>query len=213
MPWYRPHDLLRVRDVDALLTDAAPAWTRASLTRVPWVVVRRAEAPAGQVAVGVRGRARHERHALLLPVSGVETLVRPESLRAPAAPAAGEVPAMRALRACRRILDDGLCWGPTGSVGFELATGRATATAASDLDLVIRMSALPSSRWAADLLVQLAELPARVDCQLHTPGGAVALVELAADPDTIVLRTSAGPQLTSHRAARFDTATGLGRTT
>jgi len=213
MPWYRPHDLLRVRDVDALLADAAPAWTRASLTRAPWVVVCRAEAPAGQVAVGVRGRARHERHALFLPVSGVETVAAPESLRAPPAPAAGEVPAMRALRACRRILADGLCWGPTGSVGFELATGRATVTAASDLDLVIRRSALPSSRWAADLLVQLAELPARVDCQLDTPGGAVALVELAADPDTIVLRTSAGPELTSHRAARFDTATGPGRTT
>ena len=205
---YRPHDLIRVRDLDALLAASAPTWMRRSLTRAPWVVVRRAQAPAGQVAVGVRGRVRHERHAVSLLVSDVGTLVPPESLREPAAAVAGAVPAMRALRACRRILGGDLCWGPTGSIGFELATGRATATATSDLDLVIRRSALPSSRWAADLLAQLAELPVRVDCQLDTPAGAVALAELAADPATIVLRTSAGPELVSRRIGWHDTATG-----
>ena len=191
---YRPHDLLRVRDLDTLLT-GAPAWVRASLRRAPWVVVRRAGAPTGRVAVGVRGPARHERYAAVLPVADVDTVVAPENLRAPSTLAVDEPRALRALRACPRILGDDLCWGPTGSVGFELATGRATATPASDLDLVLRTHALPSSAWAADLLEQLVRLPARVDCQLDTGVGAVALAELAAGPGTIVVRTSAGPEL------------------
>src|ERR671917_16945 len=32
----------------------------------------------------------------------------------------------------------GLAWGPTGSIGFELATGVAVAGPASDLDVVVR---------------------------------------------------------------------------
>ena len=43
-------------------------------------------------------------------------------------------------------------WGPGGSVGFEIATGAATATATSDLDLILRQDVRLGPNEATDLL-------------------------------------------------------------
>jgi len=193
----RPHDLIRLADLSALPTDAAPAWVGPSLADAPWVVVRRSVAPAGFLAVGVRGVARHERHAALIPLHTAARVVQPEDLRPTDAPTA-RTPALAALRQARVILDDlALTWGPGGSVGFELATGRPTTTSTSDLDLIIRTDAVPTPTWAADLIDRLSRLSARVDCLVETGIGAIALAELAAAPPTFVLRTNTGPQLVS----------------
>nr|WTB34024.1 malonate decarboxylase holo-ACP synthase [Streptomyces sp. NBC_00830] len=196
MSRHRPHDLFRIADPGAHLTGSEPAWVRSSLAAAPWVVVRRSTAPAGQLAVGVRGRARHERHALLMPIEAAIVCRRPEDLRPVEASGPARTPALSALREAGPILHDlGLPWGPTGSVGFELATGRPTTTATSDLDLLIRTESLPSPVWAAELISRLSALSARVDCQLQTASGAVALAELATGQQTLVLRTGSGPQL------------------
>ena len=192
----QPHDLLRIADPGTYLTGSEPVWVRTSLAAAPWVVVRRSTAPAGQLAVGVRGRSRHERHALLMPIEAAIACRRPEDLRPMAANGPARTPALSALRKAIPILHDlGLAWGPTGSVGFELATGRPTTTATSDLDLLVRAESLPTPAWAANLISRLSALPVRVDCQLQTPNGAAALAELATGPRTLVLRTSGGPQL------------------
>jgi phosphoribosyl-dephospho-CoA transferase len=89
----------------------------------------------------------------------------------------------------------GLVWGPTGSVGFELATGVAAAGTTSDLDVVIRAPEpwpLESAREIAD---HLNRLPTCVDAQLDTPAGAVMLFEYARG-DRVLLRTPDGPRLT-----------------
>jgi phosphoribosyl-dephospho-CoA transferase len=192
----RPHDLVRLADPDAALTGTEPAWVGAALAMAPWVVIRRAVAPAGQLAAGARGSARHQRHAMLIPAGAAAAIARPEDLRPAASVTCSETPALAALRECRPILDAlGRPWGPAGSVGFELATGRPATTAASDLDLLIRLSTLSGFTHAATLADQLSRLPARVDCLLETAHGAVALAELAAHPDKIMLRTSDGPRL------------------
>ena len=74
-----------------------------------------------------------------------------------------------------------LPWGPIGSVGFELASGVATATPDSDLDLMIRLPGLCQS--IIDELVALHDkhfrsIAARVDCQVDTPVGPIGLTEL-----------------------------------
>lgn len=73
----RPHDLLWLkRPLHTCLPDM-PEWT------IPhWpVVVRRAMAPSGQtVPVGVRGLARHQRHAGWLDTACVASVVTPETL-------------------------------------------------------------------------------------------------------------------------------------
>jgi len=89
----------------------------------------------------------------------------------------------------------GLAWGPTGSVGFELATGVAAADTTSDLDVVVRAPEpwpLENVREIADYLNQL---PARVDAQLDAPAGAVTLDEYARG-GRVLLRTPDGPRLT-----------------
>jgi phosphoribosyl-dephospho-CoA transferase len=192
----RPHDLVRLADPGAVLTGAEPAWVGAALAAAPWVVIRRATATGGQLAAGVRGRARHQRHAMLIPAGAVVGIARPEDLRPAASVRSAETPALAALRECRPVLDAlGHPWGPTGSAGFELATGCPATTAASDLDLLIRLGTLCGFPQAAVLADRLSGLPARVDCLLETGHGAVALAELAVHPDKIVLRTSDGPRL------------------
>jgi phosphoribosyl-dephospho-CoA transferase len=56
------HDLLQI-DPDSLNPDftGAPSWVKRTLSSCPWVVVRRAQAPADQIAVGVRGDTRNKR--------------------------------------------------------------------------------------------------------------------------------------------------------
>jgi phosphoribosyl-dephospho-CoA transferase len=198
----RPHDLLRLADPLAVLTGDEPAWMRpAVVTAVPWVVVRRAAAREGRVAVGVRGTARSERHALDLPLDAIADVVSPEDLRP--RPGAARTPAMLALRTVGPALDAfGHPWGPTGSAGFELATGAATTTQVSDLDLVIRVRTVPSRDCAAEILERLSSHPARVDCQFETGRGAVALAELASTSEQIVFRTLSGPELVARAVAQ-----------
>ena len=89
----------------------------------------------------------------------------------------------------------GLVWGPTGSVGFELATGVAVVGTDSDLDVVVRSpEPLPLGN-AREMADHLNQLPTCVDAQLDTPAGAVMLNEYARG-ERVLLRTPDGPRLT-----------------
>lgn len=210
----KPHDLLRVRDARDLLGEASPTWVERSLERAPWVVVRRALPREGQVPVGVRGELREQRFAAWVSVEDVPDYVTPQELvrrkvwssvdRARLA----AVPALAVLDEVEGVLDEhglGAAWGPAGSVGFELTAGVVTATASSDLDLVIEIERLESfTRGARVLWEALAELPVRVDALLETSHGAVVLSEYAqacGERGSFVLRTTAGPRLVRATAA------------
>lgn len=93
--------------------------------------------------------------------------------------------------------------GPTGSVGFELATELPTATPVSDLDLLVRIP-----RGSSGVLTLLAalhrefrSLAVRVDCQIETLSGAVALAELVGGQSDVMVRTDAGPRLVPRAVA------------
>lgn len=197
----RAHDLLRLADPAALAgEEACPDWVAAVLAEAPWGVIRRQAPRNGRLPIGVRGRTRAERWGGWLPPAAAVGRVAPEDLP-PAAGALerGRLAGIPALRALRRVGDLmarlGWSWGPTGSVGFELATGRPTATAASDLDLIVRAPAPLERTAAAALARDLANLGVRVDVLLEVPAGAVALAEYAREGGRIVLRTVAGPRL------------------
>jgi phosphoribosyl-dephospho-CoA transferase len=198
----RPHDLLCLADGTGLSHEkSVPTWVPTSLARAACVVVRRAHAPAGLIPVGVRGRTRAERFGALLALDAVAARVTPEDLVC----ARGWCNMVRArwIRSLR-VLDAvdelfaalGLAWGPTGSVGFELATGVAAASTDSDLDVVIRAPEplpLGNAREMADYLNRL---PVRVDAQLEAPAGAVTLTDYVRG-GRVLLRTPDGPILTS----------------
>lgn len=191
----RPHDLLRISG-PAALPEEAPQWVAHALDSTPWVVVRRARAPDGMIAVGVRGRGRSQRHGAYVAAADVREVVAPEKLTHVSAPGR-DIPALAALSSLRPFLDHtGLRWGPTGSVGFELATGRATAGPDSDLDLVVRADGVGETRAGLVVLDDAFRSSAvRVDCQIETPCGAVALAELVGDGREVMVRTSDGPRL------------------
>jgi phosphoribosyl-dephospho-CoA transferase len=197
------HDLIRLRQPMALTVDGSvPAWVEPALRRTPWVVVRRGYVQDGRIPVGVRGMTRPQRFAAWLTVTEIAERLLPEGLiglprvleqtRRDAAPALAALARVAPLLALR-----GHRWGPGGSVGFELATGVATATASSDLDVILRQARRLEPDEARALQAALAEAaaPVRFDALLETPRGGVSLADLAAAPTRVLVRTAAGARL------------------
>ncbi|PLZ02123.1 malonate decarboxylase holo-ACP synthase [Burkholderia sp. WAC0059] len=201
---WRAHDLLRARRLPAV-DGEAPAWLRDAFARAPFAVVRRARAAPGRVAVGLRGTTRAERLAAWLDADDVEAAYSPEDLvaLAPLADRAA-LPAFAALAALRDAPASPLhafAWGPTGSAGFELAARTPAVQASSDLDLLIRMPRRcdpDTARALLDALDRAARTAhVRIDAQLETPAGGVALAELAADKPRVLVRGADGPYLSA----------------
>ncbi|CAB3707711.1 malonate decarboxylase holo-ACP synthase [Paraburkholderia rhynchosiae] len=197
----RPHDLLRLRHLPAF--DGEPAWVRDAFERAPYAVVRRALAAEGFVAIGMRGAQRSQRYGTWVTSTDILEAVSPEALaRGEPLAGRGTLPAFAALAALQRDATNplhGLVWGPTGSAGFELATQLTAVTESSDLDLLIRTPDRFSRESAAGLLNLLQTLARqtgiRVDAQLETPAGGVALAEWAAGKARVMARQASGPQL------------------
>ncbi|WP_375740907.1 malonate decarboxylase holo-ACP synthase [Pseudomonas boanensis] len=189
----KPHDLLWGFAPDQLPADA-PAWARLAMASGHPVVVRRAHCIPGQVAVGIRGTTRDQRYGTCMPLAAIQRRITPEQLTTP--PATGTWPALCALAEIKPLLDaTGQPWGPTGGVGFQLATGIAVLHAASDLDLLLRAPNPFSRQQARELLAALAAASCRVDLQLETPAGAVALREWAGPSARVLLKCAEGARL------------------
>jgi phosphoribosyl-dephospho-CoA transferase len=201
---WRPHDLLRLQRLPAF--DDQPAWVRDAFARAPYAVVRRALAADDFVAIGVRGVERAQRYGTWVHAEDIVSAVSPETL-VQCAPLAGRegLPPFAALAALAALQCDatgalaGFVWGPTGSAGFELAARVATVNGSSDLDLLIRTPEPLGRELARALRDQLQALAKRVgirvDAQLETPAGGVALSEWAADKARVMARDACGPQL------------------
>jgi phosphoribosyl-dephospho-CoA transferase len=75
----RVHDLLRINDIDHLITTSPkPEWVHESLLHAPFVVVRRAPIQNGNIPIGIRGKSQGERFAAFLPKEAVAECVTPE---------------------------------------------------------------------------------------------------------------------------------------
>lgn len=191
-----PHDLLWGLPAAALPIDA-PAWVFEAVGLGHPVVVRRARVAAGLVAVGVRGRSRDQRYATHMALDDVQRRVRPEELIAITPDA--DWPALRTLQQIRPVMNAlGLPWGVAGGAGFELASGVPVLHAGSDLDLILRAPDFLDRRHAADLLEQLASAACRIDLQVQTPFGAVALREWAGSSRQVLLKADDGARLVNN---------------
>ncbi|MDM5198223.1 malonate decarboxylase holo-ACP synthase [Fictibacillus enclensis] len=197
----RTHDLIRVDDISKLvcLTEV-PEWVTGELTDKPFVVVRRAAGLEGRVPVGIRGETRSQRFGCFLPEEECSIVISPEQL-------AKEKPwkqtdrrlSIVAIEVLDRVdelmTSEEMIWGPTGSVGFELASGLDTAHAGSDLDLVIRSDQQLQMEKAKRLIQELSQFPVHIDVQLETGKGACSLAEYSRGQDSLLLKTVNGPML------------------
>lgn len=201
----RPHDLVRLARPDAIISyGELPSWVALSLARAPYAVIRRVPLMPGMAPIGVRGEARAERFAAFASVESIVDTITPEQLASQQAWNGTERLAhIAALQALPLIADlfaaHGLTWGPTGSVGFELASGILTAKPTSDLDIVVRVPEPLDKKQAAQLYARLRDAArVRIDVQLDTPHGAVALAEYAGGDGPMLLKTLHGPRLVAN---------------
>jgi phosphoribosyl-dephospho-CoA transferase len=201
------HDLLQISELSdliyvgwELLPHSTRLWVERSLQEAPFVVVRRANLFDGRIPVGVRGSLRKQRFAAYLAPESIRNRITPEQLT----PARGwlanaraeEIPALKVLARLKEELPDFLLtYGPIGSIGFELASGLPIATSTSDLDLLIRATERMSMQLAQELVTIFSGSPCRVDAQLETPRGGVALTEYASGQRPLLLRQDDGPGL------------------
>lgn len=182
------HDLLWGMK-PAQLPAGAPRWAIESLSAGQPVVVRRALSAEGLVAVGVRGVLREQRLAAFMALDSIACRVSPEALCH--VDSERDLPAMRALKQLRPVLDDcGWVWGVSGSAGFELASGFAAMHEGSDLDLILRTPHLLARHQARKLVKLFDQAACRVDMQLQTPSGAVALREWAGSCARVLLKNA-----------------------
>lgn len=197
---YQAHDLIKL-SLCELDLERAPEWVRPSLELVPFAVVRRAKSNGPQIPIGVRGSDRNERWACLIKRGAIVKIVTPETLSdtintiAPSRIA--EIPALSALATLSaRLANTPWKWGPTGSVGFELASGSRTAKPTSDLDLILRCKHRVEKIELRSFNECLKDLCVRCDTVIETPNGGVALVEYLNETEVYALRTINGPLLT-----------------
>ncbi|MBV8488665.1 MAG: malonate decarboxylase holo-ACP synthase [Planctomycetaceae bacterium] len=194
------HDLLQLNpdSLDAACIGSLP-WVKRSLSLCPWVVVRRAQAPPGQIAVGVRGSSRSERWGSFLSTELITRVVSPTEFLTVARLSAhrARTPALDTLqRLMEQWCDLTLAWGPTGSVGFELATGRPVTTSHSDLDIAIRAPHRIAVEQGRSLRNRATGLQTRVDIRVETPNCGFSLKEyLCASSARILLRCADGLRL------------------
>ena len=193
----RTHDLLEI-DAKQLLSSqtSAPKWVEGELRESPFAVVRRGLAPGHQIPIGVRGTGRNQRWAAFCHPKFVKSILTPSQLltRSIPIPRVNAIPALRALDLLKeRWMERVLPWGPGGSVGFELASGRHVATPESDLDIVIYAEGRMTAEKAKSLCDRAMNLPAVVDIRVETPICGFSLKEFAGwSPAAILLRVPRG---------------------
>ncbi|AQR69352.1 hypothetical protein BZG29_14110 [Janthinobacterium sp. LM6] len=196
MEAWRAHDLLWVSG----LPDGAslPAWLDAAWLAAAPLVVRRASTSPGRIPVGARGMLRSERQACEVDAAAVVRRVTPETVARMPLPDLS-CAALDALRQVAPLLDaTGWAWGPTGGVGFALASRLPVLRPDSDLDLVLRMAAPPDAVQAEALRAIAATVTAcRLDLQIDTGHGGFAYAEWAAGRGRVLLKTDHGPVLTA----------------
>jgi len=200
---YSAHDLLWVADADALAATAPlPPWATTDwLASAPVVVRREMVAIGGAIPVGLRGAARNERHKTYLARTAVMRCAKPEMLMQIAVKngtmVTENVAALCALRTLVPRLDaTGLIWGPTGGVGFALASGLPVLRSDSDLDLVVRADSPLTNNETKALRAMSSFVTCRLDMQIETGHGAFSLAEWASGHRRVLLKTDSGPFLT-----------------
>ena len=193
----RTHDLLEI-DAKRLLASqaSAPQWVEGELRKNPFAVVRRSPWLGHEIPIGVRGTGRNQRWAAFCHSKLAKSVLTPSQLLTRTIPTsrANAIAALRALDVLKeRWMESVFPWGPGGSVGFELASGRHVVTPESDLDIVIYAERRMTIEEAKSLCDRAMSLPVAIDIRVETPECGFSLKEFAGrGPAAILLRVPRG---------------------
>ncbi|MFM2477801.1 malonate decarboxylase holo-ACP synthase [Celerinatantimonas sp. MCCC 1A17872] len=195
-----PHDLVWIDTLDALhLSDAMPEWVKQTYRHNLPVVVRRDQKREGLIAAGIRGKLRSERQACWVETDHIIKVVQPHDI----IDAQywqhydwNHLPVVKSLIQLAEI-NWPQSWGVTGSCGYSLATGHMAMRAQSDLDLQVISFNRPEPDDFKLILKAIENLPVRVDIQLETPSGGVALNDWLKHPEHVLVKSNTGPYLSS----------------
>jgi phosphoribosyl-dephospho-CoA transferase len=196
----RTHDLLEI-DANVFISRNAssPEWVEEVLRKSPFVVVRRGRATDHEIPIGVRGTERNQRWAAFCHPTWLKSILTPPELLTRTIPAlrVDAAPALRALQVLKdRWMDLDHPWGPGGSAGFELATGRHVVKPESDLDVVIYAEGKITREEARSLHARTMNLSVAVDIRVETLACGFSLIEYArGGPAGILMRTPDGLEL------------------
>jgi len=194
------HDLVNIESgSDLLFTKPKSNWVKTALERAPFVVVRRAPIKDNFIPVGIRGSVRSERLAALLPANRIKKRVTPEQIAQKRDWIHRDKDIFKHLNEIENIMENhSICWGPVGSVGFELASNVSTVTENSDIDIIIRYTPSLSSLLAKKLMNKLKRIPIHIDVQVEAKVGSFSLKEFACSAQNkVMFRTINGPILKS----------------
>lgn len=203
-----PHDLIKIKDYKNLNIDFSNyAWALEALKKSPFVVIRRAPISNKLTPIGIRGSLRSQRLAAFLPFSDIDNIFKPtyivENKLWLQSSHIKNTNMYSAIEALYNIFEEyNLKWGICGSVGFELITNILTVTENSDLDIMIKIETadnLFSAASAKELCQKLFDIKVKIDIQIETPKGAVALTEYASETNPILMRTINGPKLINRK--------------
>lgn len=200
MNW-QAHDLLWLDRSLLVAKDekqGLPEWV--TKARGPVVVRREHVSTSDLIAVGVRGTNKSQRCAAYASVACVLSTATPYDITRAQAwrrhPDLSNAKVLQALERVARVLDrHDLQWGITGSLGYELATGEPQIHAESDLDLIIKSPEPLTRSFARGLWEEFGSLPCRLDIQIETPAGAIALFEWTGNSQSVLLKSAKGPFL------------------
>ena len=200
----QPHYLLKIDATEVILSNervdqCVPSWVFPALLDTSFVVVRRGVVTENRIPIGIRGRERSQRWAAWCPANAIQQIVTPVDLLQRVINTK-DLPVSPASRRLRSLATDWQWlthrWGPGGSVGFELATGKPTTTQRSDLDIVVYAKEHLSISDAQRLLVATRDIGMPVDIRVETAVCGFSLAEYASSFNrSVLLRTSTGPIL------------------
>jgi phosphoribosyl-dephospho-CoA transferase len=178
---------------------SAPGWVKEALRKTPYVVVRRGRTTDQEIPIGLRGAERNQRWAAFCHPTWAKSILTPPQLLTGTIPAlrVDAAPALRALQVLKdRWMGLDHPWGPGGSVGFELATGRHVVKPESDLDVVIYAEGKITREEARSLQARTTNLLVPIDIRVETLGCGFSLTEYARGGAAgILLRTPTGLEL------------------
>ncbi len=201
----KPHDIVEIEKGVSIDTLFFPEWAIKRWEETPYHVVRRGIVAQGEIAIGIRGETRGERHGTTILEQWVRSIITPESLAQEAVwqnwARHNQFPEILSSLMTLSTLFSSIRWGVGGSLGYELATGLPTLSEKSDIDIILYPEAPFSIKVASEWLWAIKSLPQRVDIQVEGSQGAFHLEEYARARDataTVLIKSATGYRLSTN---------------